>query len=281
MKSNATLTLKSNKNRPNGSLEVIQMTDLHLLCDPENRLLGVNTDESARQVIALARSKSWPPDLIVLTGDLTQEPFAETYRRLDRILQVLGVPCICIPGNHDDPIQMQSELKSDNVYCVSQILSDAWQMICLNSSRPHSPAGHFSKQSLETLASHLDQYPEKFALIFLHHPPVSVGSAWLDTMILDENASFFKILESRLQCRAVACGHIHQALDIRYENLEVFGTPSTCFQFKPGSENFLLDDQAPGYRRFSLYPNGSIETEVFRLSELPRGLILSSSGYLE
>ncbi|MGH8499581.1 MAG: 3',5'-cyclic-AMP phosphodiesterase [Methylococcales bacterium] len=279
MKSNSALTLKLNKNQRNDSVEVLQITDLHLLSEPDKRLLGVKTDETARQVIELAKSKTWPPDLIVLTGDLCQEPYGATYNRLDQTLQRLGVPCVCLPGNHDDPLLMQRELKSENVYYTTQILSEAWQIICLDSSRPESEAGHFPGKTLEILENHLDQYPEKFALVCLHHHPVSIGSAWLDTMVLDEKNKFFAILKSRSQCRAVACGHIHQALDITYENLQVFGTPSTCFQFKPGSENFLLDDKAPGYRRLCLHRDGTIETQVFRLPELPNGLNLLSSGY--
>lgn len=280
MKPNSSLTLKSNRNRPGGSLEVIQITDLHLLSDPENRLLGVKTDESARQVIELARTGKWPPDLVVLSGDLAQEAYVETYRRLDEILKPLGVPCVCIPGNHDDLAQMHSELKSDNVYCISQILGESWQFICLNSSRPDSPSGYFSTEALQILESHLDEYPEKFALVFLHHHPLPIGSTWLDTMVVDQSQKFFAILGTRSQCRAVAFGHIHQALDMAHENLRLFGTPSTCFQFKPGSEDFLLDDQPPGYRHFSLYPDGKIQTGVFRLPQLPQGLNLSSSGYL-
>ncbi|MGH8547772.1 MAG: 3',5'-cyclic-AMP phosphodiesterase [Methylococcales bacterium] len=275
----AALRLKSNKNRVNSAVKVLQITDLHLLSAPDQTLLGVNTEETARQVVESAQSTHWPPDLIVLTGDLTQEPRASTYRRLDRTLHGLGVPCVCLPGNHDDPRLMLEELKSENVYCSSQILTDAWQIICLDSTEPGSESGHFSEKTGEILADHLDQYPEKFALILLHHHPVPVGCAWLDTMVLDEQNKFFAILESRPQSRAVACGHIHQTLDITCGNLRVFGTPSTCFQFKPASDHFMLDDQAPGYRRLWLYPDGSIETEVYRLPELPEGLNLLSAGY--
>lgn len=279
MKSEPALTFKSNKDRRNGSVEVLQITDLHLLPEPEGTLLGVKTEESARHVIELAKSRTWPPDLIVVTGDLTQEPLAATYRRLDRILHDLGVPCVCLPGNHDDPDLMRQELRSENVHCVTRILGESWQFICLDSSKPGSEAGHLSAASLEMLGNHLDRHPEKLALVFLHHHPVPIGSAWLDTMVLKQKNEFIAILKSRPQCRAVACGHIHQALDIPYQNLQLFGTPSTCFQFKAASENFRLDDKAPGYRRFSLYPDGTIETEVIRLPRLPNELNLLSSGY--
>ncbi len=279
MKSRPALTLKPNNNPVNGAIEVLQITDLHLLSAPEQTLLGVNTEETARQVIESAKSQHWPPDLIVLTGDLTQKPLAAIYRRLDRYLNTLGVPCVCLPGNHDDPELMLTELKSENVYCASQILGSAWQIICLDSTEPESEIGHFSEETLGMLADHLDRHPEKFALVCLHHHPVQIGCSWLDTMVLDESNQFFALLESRSQSRAVAFGHIHQAFDTTYRNLRVLGTPSTCFQFKPASEHFMLDDQAPGYRRLILHPDGRIGTEVYRLPELPKGLNLGSAGY--
>jgi Icc protein len=279
MMSRPALTLQSSNSRVDRAFEVLQITDLHLLSTPDQTLLGVNTEETARQVIESARATHWPPDLIVLTGDLAQEPLASTYRRLDRTLRGLGVPCACLPGNHDDPEIMRQELNSENVYCVTQILTDAWQIICLDSTEPGSEIGHFSGNSHKMLASHLDRHPEKFALVCLHHHPVPIGCAWLDTMVLDERNQFFAVLESRPQSRAVLFGHIHQALDTTLGKVRVLGTPSTCFQFKPASKHFKLDDKAPGYRRLCLHPDGSIETEVYRLPQLPEGLNLLSAGY--
>ena len=280
MNSRPALKLKiSNKNRGTASIEVIQITDLHFLPDPRQTLLGIDTDETARQVIELAKVKIWPPDLILLTGDLAQDPLADTYRRLHRYLQHLDVRCVCLPGNHDDPRIMQEVLNSEKVDCSPRVLTDAWQIICLDSSEPGSEVGHFSEKTFRVLKQYLNEYPEKFVLICLHHHPIPIGCAWLDTMVLEEKNELFAILESYPKTRAIVCGHIHQALDTRHRNIQVFGTPSTCFQFKPASENFRLDDKAPGYRRLMLFPDGTIETEVFRLAELPKGLNLSSSGY--
>lgn len=281
MKSRPTLVLKPAPNRDDGAIEILQITDIHLLPNQNQTLLGVNTENSARQVFDLAKVNHWPPDLIVLTGDLTQEPLAAPYRRLDRWLRNLNVPCFCLPGNHDDPRVMSNAFRSSNVYCSSRILGDAWQIICLNTRMPESEGGHLSEESLRMLEIDLDLNPEKFATIFLHHHPLPIGSAWMDTMVLDNKERFFQILESRPQVRAVVCGHIHQVFDAQVGNIRVLGTPSTCFQFKPESENFMLDDLAPGYRRIALFPDGSLETEVVRLKEIPDGLHFRSEGYLK
>ena len=42
----------------------------------------------------------------------------------------------------------------------------------------------------------------------------------------------------------------------------VVGTPSTCRQFKPGSDDFDVDERSPAYRRFTLHADGSSNNEL-------------------
>ena len=272
-------TLKTNSSRRNQAVELVQITDLHLLVDPQGLLLGVNTDDTAHDIFKFAQSNDWPPDLVLLTGDLAQEPVPETYQRLNELLRSLKIPCVCLPGNHDDPSTMSEQLRADNVRHLTRILTDYWQIICLNTSLPEKEGGHVSEESLSQLETLLDEQPDRFALVGIHHPPVAVGCNWLDTMIVDNGDKLLELARSRPQSRAIICGHIHQALHLRDRGLEIFGTPSTCFQFKPDSETFALDELGPGYRRLSLFPDGRIESKVYRLPEKPRGLNQSAAGY--
>ena len=55
---------------------------------------------------------------------------------------------------------------------------------------------------------------------------------------------------------------MHQAYDRFHDGIRVVGTPSTCRQFLPDSDEFAVDDRPPAYRRMSLLPDGSMETKV-------------------
>ena len=55
--------------------------------------------------------------------------------------------------------------------------------------------------------------------------------------------------------------------------------PSTCVQFKPGSEDFAVDDAAPGYRWFDLHADGRIETAVSRVEGVEFEVDFSVKGY--
>jgi len=63
------------------------------------------------------------------------------------------------------------------------------------------------------------------------------------------------------------CGHIHQELDVNWQGRRVLASPSTCVQFKPHCTNFTIDPIAPGWRYLDLHPDGTLSTEVHRLSD--------------
>jgi Icc protein len=55
---------------------------------------------------------------------------------------------------------------------------------------------------------------------------------------------------------------VHQAFEGQYESIRILGTPSTCSQFKVGSDAYAVDDKPPGYRRISLFPDGTVDAEL-------------------
>jgi Icc protein len=56
-------------------------------------------------------------------------------------------------------------------------------------------------------------------------------------------------------------------------------SPSTCIQFAPNSEDFKLDERAPGYRWLRLHDDGRIETGVSRIDASLFPVDLSGAGY--
>ncbi len=258
---------------------ILQLTDFHFLGQVGNTLLGVDTDRSFSNVLAAALASRSAPDAALLTGDLTQNPEVSAYERLKKRLTALPCPGYCLPGNHDDPVLIASHLTGGNIHFQSQILLGSWQIICLDSTIPHQPGGRLAENQLQLLETALDQEPERFALIALHHHPVPCGSPWMDTMRLENAGPFFDILERRPKVRGVVFGHIHQAMDVVHHGLRLLGTPSTCFQFKPNQTDFALDPIPPGYRWIELYPDGQLDTQLERTPELAAGLDFLSQGY--
>lgn len=261
------------------TVKILQVTDTHCYADPGKTLLGLNTDQSFQAVLRLARRLHWPVDLVLATGDLVHGGSAQGYHRLKRHLEETGVPVYSLPGNHDDGVQLKRILSGDNLRPERSACYGNWQIILLDSSVPDQAAGLLGAPELERLERCLSEYPQHHALVCLHHHPVPIGSRWMDTMRLLNAPEFFQVLDRHAQVRSVLWGHIHQEFNAERKGVKLLGSPSTCVQFKPRSEEFALDEVPPGYRWLALRPDGAIETGVRRLDSFPQEINLRSTGY--
>jgi len=102
-------------------------------------------------------------------------------------------------------------------------------------------------------------------LVSVHHHVLPVGSAWLDEHILKNNKQFIDLINKFDNVKAVLSGHVHQAFDVEKQGTRYITSPSTCVQFKPNSDDFAVDDKAPGYRYLVLHKSGTITTKVERI----------------
>ncbi|NOT11681.1 MAG: 3',5'-cyclic-AMP phosphodiesterase [Methylococcaceae bacterium] len=262
-----------------GRLSLLQITDMHILPRPEDTLLGINTNYYFNAVLAAAFAERPHYDLILLTGDLAQEPCPASYQQILNSLLPYQTHCVCLPGNHDDYSLMQQVLNTDQISCNKQVFIGNWQLICLNSQIPGSPGGRLANEELIFLEQCLTDNPDVPTLIAFHHHCLETNSTWMDTMTITNSQAFFSIIKNYSQIKAITTGHIHQVMDTTINTIRVFGTPSTCFQFKPKSRDFGLDTIGPGYRTLDLYNDGRIESTVIRLQEPLKGLQLNSQGY--
>lgn len=261
------------------SISILQLSDLHILAASEDTMLGINTEHYFHACLEQAFAANQHFDLVLLTGDLAQEPCQASYRRILTSLEAYKTPCICLPGNHDDYELMQQVFNADSINCSKQVLLDNWQVISLNSQIPGDPGGRLSNEELEFLESCLSGNPGRHALIAVHHHCLESKSSWMDTMIIENSRELLAIVDKYPQVKAIITGHVHQVMDIKTASLRVLGVPSTCFQFTPGSTEFSVNDTAPGYRLIELYADGRVESEVVRLPEPLAELQSNTHGY--
>jgi len=160
---------------------------------------------------------------------------------------------------------MRQTLEIDNLSTASSIIFDRWIIIMLDTFLPETHAGCLSVTELEFLDQALTEHKDKHALICLHHPPVSVGSPWMDRMGLQNPADLFSITDCHPQVRGMLCGHIHQEFNSAHNTVQLMATPSTCVQFAPRSDAYVRDDTAPGYRRVQLFDTGEIRSGIARI----------------
>ncbi|MDG2990534.1 3',5'-cyclic-AMP phosphodiesterase [Candidatus Synechococcus calcipolaris G9] len=246
-------------------IHIVQISDLHLFGDRHGQLLGLETAASFQGVLQQIKELYPLPDLFLLTGDLAQDHSAAAYRYLWQCLSPFQRPTYWIPGNHDDISLMGVELTQSPFNSLKSFTVGDWRILLLNSQVTGSVYGQLSPATLGQLAQDLGQAPDQPTLLALHHPPFQVGAHWLDGSRLRNPEELFALLDQHPQVKLVIFGHIHQAFHHQRHGVHYFGTPSTCIQFRPQSNDFSLDTCDPGFRQLWLFADGRFETEITRV----------------
>ncbi len=247
---------------------IAQVTDTHLFAAPEQALKQIQTADSLQVVLKRLLNLPSRPDCLLLTGDLSQDETPESYDRLVDLLAPLEIPAYWLPGNHDSLAIMQKHwrLSSWPLKPEKSFFAGGWQILLLNSAIPGHVEGELAAAELAWLAAQLQNHPEQLTLITLHHPPLPVGSAWMDAIALQNSAEFLALVDRYPQVKLVVFGHIHQEFARQRQGVVYLGSPSTCVQFQPYSQAFGIDPEAqPGFRLLNLLPDGSYKTWIERV----------------
>jgi Icc protein len=246
------------------SFLVLQLTDTHLFADEEGVMAGMQTVKSFQTIIERILALPHQPDLVLLTGDLSQDESAGSYHRLREAINALGIPAYAIPGNHD-VIPVMAPILQGGQFRAGRSLQQQWNLVLLDSVVPGQIAGRLAETELAFLDEQLAAYPNLPALVTLHHPPCLINSTWMDDIGLLNAEEFFAVLDRHPQVKLVVFGHIHQNFEGERKGVRYLGAPSACVQFKPRSETFSLDETLPGYRLLTLHSDGQFDTIVQRV----------------
>lgn len=262
-------------------LRLVQITDTHLFADPCRQLLGVVTEQSFQSVLQAVVALRPPADLLVLTGDLSQDGSQASYRRLRQHLSCIDIDTYWLPGNHDHLSVMENELSGDRLHPEKRIVRQGWVCILVNSRLPGQDWGYLSDEALAQLRQDLEfaQQHELHVLVSLHHPPFCVDSHWLDGTALQQPERLFDVLDDFNHIKLVIFGHIHQDFHRIRRRVDYLSCPSTCIQFRPGSQDFDLDVIPPAFRQIWLYGDGRFSTQLVRVPAALQQPNLAIKGY--
>ena len=242
-------------------IRLLQLTDTHLVGDPLGEMRGVRTLDTLRKVLRGAAADLEAADAVLLTGDIVHDD-PDGYAWVRHELGSLAKPVLCIPGNHDDPQLLREALGGPPFRHLGHHDLGAWRIVLLDSTVPGEAAGELPVTELARLKAVLGPGSPPHALVVLHHQPLPVGSAGLDSVGLRNSTALQAIIEGLPKVRALLGGHVHQESEQRLGAVRVFTTPSTCMQFRPQVAGFEIDDRGPGCRVLELHPDGGLQTRV-------------------
>jgi 3',5'-cyclic-AMP phosphodiesterase len=236
---------------------VLQLSDTHLSRIPHGDVNGRDPDERLTTVLAAWGALGQRPDLIVVTGDNSDDGSLEACRRLADAVGELGAPVLAVPGNHDDPAAVASAFGTLGPGTVVDL--GVWNVVGFDTSRPQQVHGTLDVPAALEVLDRLDRRP---VLVVLHHPPISRSTnPWFQ---LDGSAELLAGLAERPHVKVVATGHLHDAFDLEGPGgVGLLGCPSTLLAIAHRGEAMELGADAPtGARILQLDDDGSWSSTV-------------------
>ena len=236
---------------------IAQISDVHLGFAADGR------DEPNRRrldavVAALAAARP-APDLLFVTGDLTEHGDVTSYEAVREALAKVACPVHYMLGNHDSRAGFAQVWPGQYQDGFLQYVVDtpALRCVVLDTLEEGRHGGGFCAVRARWLAARLAEAPDCPTLVLLHHPPMPVGVAWMD---VDPAEPWVRRLGEALaghaQVVGLVTGHLHRAIASTWRGLPVAVCPSSSpglaldlTPIDPAAPDgrAMIADDAPGY----------------------------------
>jgi 3',5'-cyclic AMP phosphodiesterase CpdA len=148
---------------------IVHISDLHF---------GRERPELLRPLIEALNALA--PDLVAISGDLTQRARPGQYRAARTFIEALAAPVVSVPGNHDTPLHHPIERIFDPWGRYRRYICDdlepAWvgRDIALHGVNTVNPLfwqrGHVPRRAVARLCGSIAASPGRLQIVMGHHP---------------------------------------------------------------------------------------------------------------
>ncbi len=193
---------------------IAQLSDTHIG--------GPNAGSGERFSMALdeINAMTLPPDLVLLTGDVTHNGTDDEWAELHARLDVLRVPWEAISGNHDRRI---TDLAGHRAIDAGPL-----RLVLLDTSDDT-----FSQADAVWLERELAAHPDRPTAIAIHQPPFETGIWWMDCVGLKGIERFEPVVRRHPQVIKVLSGHVHRLIQTNWDGCSLWVCPSTSISIAP------------------------------------------------
>ena len=160
---------------------------------------------------AAAEINQLNPDMIILTGDLTDNGYYKEFEQVVKYLEVFDAPLFAVPGNHDARnlgYQTFEELIGERSWKLT--MGDDLTVIGLDSSTPDESRGHIGRPQHMWLEHQLDDcvINDNFSIVAFHHHLIPIPQTGRERNILSDSGDILKTLTTH-EVDLVLSGHKH------------------------------------------------------------------------
>lgn len=212
---------------------IAQLSDPHV-CAPGTLYQGL-VDSNAMFEAAIRRLATLDPapDLVLISGDVTEHATAEEYAHARRLMAAIAPPVLAIPGNHDEREAFRTAFAdlgflppTGPLHFASGIHGPV-RVLGLDISVPGHHHGDFDETAAAWLGTALATEPDRPTIIMLHQPPISTGIGFIDTYRCFNGERLAAIVSRYPAVERVLCGHVHRHMSVRFGGTLLLTAPST------------------------------------------------------
>ncbi|MGC1302265.1 MAG: metallophosphoesterase [Caulobacteraceae bacterium] len=209
------------------TVRLVQISDIHF-----------GGEDGPALEATMAYLQDAPPDLTVVTGDLTLNGLPKEFRAAEAWLKQLPLPRLCTPGNHDTPywnLPLRA-LKPFERYrrYIGRVRGETWfgenfAARMINTARGAQPRTDWSKGAIgleateEAIADLALASRSSLRIVGCHHPLVEVKGAPVTGGV--HRGAMAAAMLARGGVDLVLTGHVHTpfAIDLPFEDGRTYG----------------------------------------------------------
>ncbi len=195
------------------------------------------------------------PDVVLVTGDISNNGRREEMERAASILRRLQPPFYVIPGNHDDRALLvevfgPEACPTESTRFVNYVIEGyPLRLVTVDSVVPGAAGGEICPERAAWLDARLSEDQDRPTIVFMHHPPLRFGVPETDIDGFEGREWFWQVLRRHPQVERVLAGHIHLAALAHRDGVVVSTAPSVGMRLTldltlQHPSEYILDDPA-------------------------------------
>lgn len=256
---------------------IAQLTDTHLKDAGKLAYRQVDTSECLRRAISHLNALRPRPDIVLMTGDITDDGTSSQFGHALDLLAELQIPLLAIPGNHDEREALQTAFpkpasqEPSGTHCF---VSDDHpvRIVMLDTTVPKQSHGILDAPRLAWLQLMLEAERERPTLIAMHHPPFKTGIRHMDRQNCGNADKLAEILVDQPQVVGIVCGHIHRTIVTRFASKPATIAPSPA-------HSVVLDLNPDGPSCFNQEPP-AVHLHFWQPDDTPYGRLTTHTSFI-
>lgn len=216
------------------------------------------------------------PDLVVVSGDLTQRARAAQFIEARAFLHRLPVPQLLVPGNHDVPLydvlaRFLRPLARYRRYITDDLepcfVDEEIAVLGVNTARSLTfKQGRINEEQIARVRQRLCSLPDRITKVVVTHHPFDLPSGY-DSGGLVRRAALAREMLSACRCDLLLAGHLHLSVATEgstrsaahgYEPIVVQAGSATSTRSRGQSNSFnvlLIESRHIEVRRYMWQPS--------------------------